>query len=88
MRCVRESDENGDDSGEVDHDDEDQEEPVTTPTSYADDTLRAIAIITDKYDSFRRRQLRVRSFLASRASRESVEDEGPPRREDSTLSAR
>jgi len=45
-----------------------------TPTSYGDDTLRAVAVITQKYDSFRRRQMRVRSFLAVRLSRSTSRD--------------
>ena len=45
-----------------------------TPTSYGDDTLRAIAVITQKYDSFKRRQMRVRSFLAARVSRSVSRD--------------
>ena len=45
-----------------------------TPTSYGDDTLRAMAVITQKYDSFRRRQMRVRSFLVSRLSRSTSRD--------------
>jgi hypothetical protein len=40
--------------------------------SYGDDTLRAIAVITEKFDSFRRRQERVRSFLYSRSTSSSV----------------
>lgn len=52
-------------------DDEDDEE---TRTSYGDDTLRAIAVITQKYDSFKRRQVRVHSFLAARVSRSASRD--------------
>jgi len=46
----------------------------TSPTFYGDDTLRAIAVITEKYDSFRRRQMRVRSFLAARVTRSVSRD--------------
>jgi len=46
----------------------------TSTSLYGDDTLRAIAVITDKYDSFRRRQMRVRSFLAARVSRSASRD--------------
>lgn len=91
MRRVQEADEENC-SEEVD--------VCDTPASYGDDTLRAIAVITEKYDSFRRRQMRVRSFLAARLSHSlsrdstSASDDGTitadscPRRETSIASTR
>ena len=53
---------------------EEDRDSLTLPQSlaYGDDTLRAIALITEKFDSFRRRQQRVRSFLHSRSVNSSL----------------
>lgn len=79
LKRVQESDEVDDDDDDDDarrqlsnSDDEDDERWQSTP--YGDDTLRAIAVITQKYDSFKRRQVRVHSFLAARVSRSASRD--------------
>lgn len=44
-------------------------------TPYGDETLRTISLITEKFDSFRRHQQRVRSFLHSRSVTSSTRSE-------------
>ena len=76
LRPIRQDDESEDTADDVDTvvaENVDSSRPGT-PTSYGDDTLRAVAVITQKYDSFRRRQMRVRSFLAARVSRSTSRD--------------
>ena len=73
MKQIDESDDTADDVDACPVSENVDSTPAT-PTSYGDDTLRAIAVITQKYDSFRRRQMRVRSFLAARVSRSASRD--------------
>jgi len=67
LRPLRRVQEEADDEGAADDDDErqvlsthsdDDDDAVVDSGMYGDDTLRAIAVITQKYDSFKRRQAR------------------------------
>ena len=77
LRPIRQADESADTADDDVHtvaaENMDSSRPPS-PTLYGDDTLRAVAVITQKYDSFRRRQMRVRSFLAARISRSTSRD--------------
>jgi len=71
-KVIEESDEPA--AAADDDNDDDDDDASDVITSYGDDTLRAIAVITQKYDSFRRRQMRVCSFLAARVHRSISRD--------------
>ena len=67
LKRVQESDEvdNDDDDDDdvrrqLSNNDNDDDDERWQSSSYGDDTLRAIAVITQKYDSFKRRQARRR----------------------------
>ena len=64
---------------------------VSQNSNYGEDTLRAMAVITEKFDSFRRRQLRVKSFMktrSTRTSRDSGETSTPRCSRDNSMASR
>ena len=68
LRRVQEEQTDGAEHGpdrasDSDEDDEGETDEARRDTAYGDDTLRAIAVITQKYDSFKRRQAMIRSAL-------------------------
>jgi len=68
LRRVQEEQTDGAEHGpdrasDSDEDDEGETDEARRGTAYGDDTLRAIAVITQKYDSFKRRQAMIRSAL-------------------------
>jgi len=74
MKQIQESADTADDVDASTFNKDVDSQPVTQTTTYDDDTLRAVAVITQKYDSFKRRQMRVRSFLAARVHRSVSRD--------------
>lgn len=59
--------------------DEDRVYSLPQPQCYGEDTLRAVKLITEKYDTFKRRQLRALSFRdGTCAFRRSQDEEGLP----------
>jgi len=54
------------------------------PHCYGDDTLRAVKLITEKYDTFRRRQMRAMSFRDATAAAAAGRTGGKFSRQQST----